>query len=95
VSAMSNQSMRRLTIRASVAARRVVISVIDNGPGVQAPELLFQPFQDRSRKVGLGLYLSRALMRSYSGDLRYEPASEGAVFVVELASGNEADDEPS
>lgn len=95
VSALSNQSMRRLTIRTSVAARRVVISVIDNGPGVQAPELLFQPFQDRSRKVGLGLYLSRALMRSYSGDLRYEPASEGAVFVVELASGNEADDEPS
>jgi two-component system, LuxR family, sensor kinase FixL len=87
--AMANQSVRRLTIRTSVASRRVTISVIDNGPGVQDPELLFKPFQDRSRQVGLGLYLSRALMRSFGGDLHYEATSAGAVFVVELASGNE------
>jgi two-component system, LuxR family, sensor kinase FixL len=90
--AMAHQKVRRLTIQTSVAPKRVSISVIDNGPGVQIPELLFKPFQDRSRHVGLGLYLSRALLRSFGGDLRHEPSSQGAAFVVELAYG--ADEVP-
>jgi hypothetical protein len=30
------------------------------------------------------LYVSRAVIRSYGGDLRYEPTSTGCRFVVEL-----------
>ncbi|RRA47762.1 ATP-binding protein [Acidipila sp. EB88] len=67
-------------------AGRVRITVSDTGPGVPHPEFLFKPFQQQARAAGLGLYLSRALMRSFSGDLRHEPtaAGTGATFVIEL-----------
>ncbi len=75
---------------------KVRIRVCDTGQGVLHPELLFKPFQQQASATGLGLYLSRALMRSFSGELRYEPPSAsrtidhgeslaaGACFVVEL-----------
>ena len=64
---------------------RVSIIVSDTGPGVPHPEFLFKPFQQQARASGLGLYLSRALMRSFSGDLHYAPGAAGATFIVELA----------
>lgn len=33
---------------------------------------------------GLGLYVSRAVVRSYGGKLRFEPTTAGACFVIEL-----------
>ena len=62
----------------------VKIRVMDNGPGVSQPEILFRPFEKRSEKVGFGLYLSRAMMNSFHGDLHYEPSAAGAVFLLEL-----------
>ena len=88
--AMAADTVRRLQITTSVSSGQVLVSVIDTGSGVDHPELLFKPFQQRSKHVGLGLYLSRALMRSFRGDLRYEPTKEGAVFVVELTRAVEA-----
>jgi two-component system sensor kinase FixL len=83
--AMASQTMRRLRVITSMDSGHVFISVVDNGPGLDHPELLFRPFHQKSQRVGLGLYLSRALMRSFRGDLRYQPANQGAVFIVELA----------
>lgn len=84
--ALLGQPQRRLTIDAAAAGNDVVrISLIDTGPGIAHPDLLFRPFQQRSHHVGLGLYLSRALMRSFKGDLRYQPTPRGATFLVELA----------
>ncbi len=44
------------------------------------------------KSTGLGVYLSRALMRSFRGDLRYEPESaercRGSTFIVELSAGS-------
>jgi len=48
--------------------------------------VLFKPFQQNAKSTGLGLYLSRALMRSFGGDLRWEPGREGAIFIVEIAT---------
>ena len=83
-SALADRRIRKLTFATTFDEARVFISVSDTGPGVQHPELLFRPFQQRSRHVGLGLYLSRAMMRSFKGDLRYQPTEKGALFVVEL-----------
>jgi two-component system, LuxR family, sensor kinase FixL len=84
--ALENQTESRVQIMARADDQRVLITVSDNGGGVRNPELLFKPFQQNARATGLGLYLSRALMRSFGGDLRYETGSEGAVFIVEIAS---------
>jgi hypothetical protein len=56
------------------------------------PEHLFRPFQPGAQSTGLGVYLSRALMRSFRGELRYEPeppsgrGQAGSTFVVELST---------
>ena len=60
------------------------VHISDNGPGVPTPEHLFRPFESHAQVTGLGLYLSRAIMSSFRGDLRYEPSARGAHFVVEL-----------
>jgi two-component system sensor kinase FixL len=73
-----------LTISAGLETDSVVVRFADNGPGVGHPERLFQPFQEGAQSTGLGLYVSRAIMRSLGGDLRYEPANPGACFIVEL-----------
>jgi signal transduction histidine kinase len=80
---------RRLTVDSLVVERRVCVSVTDNGPGV-APEIaerLFRPFATTKgrRGTGLGLYISRQLVREAEGDLELEPQSQrGARFVVSL-----------
>ena len=84
--ALANQRDSRVLIKANAEAQRVLITVADNGVGVKNPELLFRPFQQNAKATGLGLYLSRALMRSFGGDLWYEPGGDGAIFVVEIAS---------
>jgi two-component system, LuxR family, sensor kinase FixL len=84
--ALEDQRAPRIRITVVAESQRVRITFADNGRGVQNPELLFRPFQANSKATGLGLYLSRALMRSFGGDLSYEPSDEGASFTVEIAS---------
>lgn len=74
--------------RVFLSARRhghqVLIEVSDNGGGVAHPEHLFQPFQNGPTSSGLGLYLSRAFLRSFGGEINYKPLSGGACFTVTL-----------
>ncbi|MCZ2149871.1 MAG: PAS domain-containing sensor histidine kinase [Bryobacterales bacterium] len=63
---------------------KVSIVIEDSGTGVSDPKRLFEPFQQGAQQVGLGLYLSRAILRSYGGDLRYEDSPQGCRFVAEL-----------
>jgi two-component system sensor kinase FixL len=62
----------------------VEIALADNGPGVKNVAELFRPFGKTKGATGLGLYLSRAMMLSFGGDLRYQPAARGATFVIEM-----------
>ncbi len=83
--ALRSVERRRLRVSVQSEDNRVVVRFADSGPGVAHPESLFQPFQQASDGTGLGLYLSRALARSFAGDLRYEPSPVGSCFAVELA----------
>ena len=81
----------RLCLRVLRKAARVQIVLSDNGPGVRHPEKLFHPFRagaghggSGTGGSGLGLYLSRAMMLSFHGDLRFQPGAQGASFVVEM-----------
>jgi two-component system, LuxR family, sensor kinase FixL len=75
------------TIDVVVTAAPTVISIrfTDSGPGVKSPGKLFQPFQKGAESTGLGLYLSRALLRSFRGELRYDATAPGCSFVIDLA----------
>jgi two-component system, LuxR family, sensor kinase FixL len=85
IRALSKGSNGLLSVTARNAGSQIVVEVADNGGGVAKPEHLFRPFQAGAEATGLGLYLSRAFMRSFGGELRYQPIPDGACFVVNLA----------
>lgn len=82
--AMDGQQYGVLSLVARLQGDQICVEFSDNGVGVSHPELLFQPFQDGAKSSGLGLYLSRALLRSFGGEVRYQPVASGACFVVSL-----------
>jgi two-component system sensor kinase FixL len=72
----------RLRIHAEWSDGRVQVKLCDNGPGVRDADSLFHPFGGGASGSGLGLYLSRAMMLSFHGNLAYEASEVGATFVV-------------
>lgn len=82
--AVQEEDDRELSISVTANDHKVLIRFQDSGPGVRHPEKLFQPFQGSASGSGLGLYVSRLLVRSYNGELSFERQPEGSCFVVEL-----------
>ena len=63
------------------------VEVRDDGPGLDSEqqEHLFEPFYTtKATGTGLGLAVSRELMRSQGGDLLYAAGLQGARFIIEL-----------
>ena len=84
LNALENSTCKEIHVAASMERDLVLVRFRDTGPGVAHPEELFQPFQPGAHSAGLGLYITRALLRSYGGGLRYEPLPAGCCFAVEL-----------
>ena len=84
--AVETSEVRAMSIEVEERAGKVVLSVLDSGGGIANPQHLFVPFQEGADRVGLGLYLSRALMRSFGGDLRHVPTQRGCRFELDLVA---------
>ena len=93
--AMEATVEKQLTISAAVETDSVVIRFEDTGVGVSTPENLFKPFQQRADANGLGLYVSRAILRSFGGELLFEPRTEGCCFAVSLTRIRDRQEAPN
>jgi two-component system C4-dicarboxylate transport sensor histidine kinase DctB len=67
----------------------VTVTVADSGPGVDAPEKVFDPFYSTkevgaSEGMGLGLSISFGIIQSFGGAIRVTNSEKGAVFTIEL-----------
>jgi two-component system sensor kinase FixL len=82
VRALAQKSSPALTVNARLEPDHVLVEFADNGGGVVHPEYLFRPFQDGAESTGLGLYLSRAFLRSFGGEIHYMGLPAGACFTV-------------
>ncbi len=82
--ALENIADPVLTVKVITTPENLQIHVIDNGPGVASPAELFHPFDKPGAGGGFGLYLSKALVNSFRGNLRYQQSSAGATFIIDL-----------
>lgn len=83
-----------LTIRSEVKENKVILYLIDNGPGI--PEYveknIFQIFvtEGKSKGTGLGLFMSKLIVEAHNGQLTYETKrGEGTTFIITLPLINE------
>lgn len=77
----------RINVRLQHDSGNVTVEVHDTGPGLDAEQQdhLFEPFYTtKPSGTGLGLAVSRELMRSQGGDLSYRSSAQGACFIVHL-----------
>jgi signal transduction histidine kinase len=79
----------RVELKLESAARSVLISVEDNGPGISAAQAgkLFQPFVTAAKPMGtgLGLYLCRRYVELMHGEIRLQSLpGQGACFQIRL-----------
>ena len=86
IRALESVEKKALEIRAEIDDDGVLVKVHDSGPGVQNPERLFQPFQMGADAVGLGLFVSRAIVRASDGELYHLPGGPGCTMCVRLRS---------
>lgn len=84
--AMDSAERKRLTISSELQDHIVVIRFEDTGVGIASPYALFKPFQPGANATGLGLYVSRAILRSFGAELKFEPRTQGCCFAVNLAT---------
>ena len=87
--AVQSASVRELHISVEADDRTVMVRFRDTGSGVLSPEHLFEAFQPGADGTGLGLYISRTVVRGYGGELRYEPQPNGSCFAIELQIAEE------
>ena len=83
--ALEPAAQKAIEVAVVPRADGVSIRFSDTGPGVPAGQQIFQPLQKGADATGLGLYLSRAFMRSFQGELRHDAQHAGCSFVLELA----------
>lgn len=80
--AMKATEVKKLRISALLEETHISVRFEDTGIGIANPEDLFRPFRPGSENTGLGLYVSRSIMRSFGGELLYEPRPQGCCFAV-------------
>lgn len=79
---------REIRVASTTEERVVKIVISDSGPGVdaQVASRLFEPFNtSKASGMGMGLALSRSLLRASGGDIQFgTPAATGATFTITL-----------
>jgi signal transduction histidine kinase len=92
--ALRNTPGGRIELLARRDGDSILITHRDSGPGVKSPEDLFQPFKSGVDSAGLGLFVSRAIVRACGGDLTYEPAPEGCTMLIRLQQERDSAEAP-
>lgn len=92
--AISGVASPRITLHCRVDGHWVVLHVQDNGMGI-APEVQGDVFalikSDAARSMGVGLWLSQAVVRAHGGTLDFESLpGQGAVFQLRLSNRHSA-----
>lgn len=91
IDAMEGAADKRIWISVTQTGDTVRLLVRDNGPGLETPEKIFDPFYSTKPvsddSLGLGLSISYGIVQSFGGAIKGENHVEGgAVFTVTLTA---------
>jgi signal transduction histidine kinase len=90
--AMEEQHGGALTIRTTAVAETVTVEFSDNGPGMDNPARVFDPFYTTrpvGQGMGLGLSMCYGIIQEHGGKISCRNREEGgASFVVEFPAAN-------
>lgn len=89
VDAMKGSSSKKIEVKLEKTDHQSFLHVIDNGPGVENPDEIFEMFfttKEYGDGTGLGLPISRKIMESFHGSLDLLESENGAHFVLQLPS---------
>lgn len=87
---MESKKPRRLAVRSERDGDRIVVKIIDNGPGIPDEHLskIFDPFfttKEVGQGTGLGLSIAFGIVQEHGGTITVESnPDEGTSFTVEL-----------
>jgi signal transduction histidine kinase len=88
IDAMKSIQPRMLRVKTQADAGKIIVSVEDNGTGIDPSKLdqLFQPlFTTKANGMGMGLAICRSVIESHEGRIWATPAAgRGSVFQFEL-----------
>ncbi len=76
-----------IEVRTKALAKSVVLTIIDNGPGISEhiQDNLFAPFNTSKEKgLGLGLVIVKEILTDYGGKISVKSSAEGTAFRVEF-----------
>lgn len=71
----------------NAAEKKIILKIIDNGPGISDTQIIFEPFHSTKEKAGFGLGLSiaRKIVLQHKGTIEVESQlGHGATFIVTL-----------
>ncbi len=94
VDAMAGSTRKQIEISLRESANEAQIILRDTGPGLEAPEKIFEPFYTTKTTgsedgMGLGLSISYGIVQSFGGAIKGENhPGGGAVFTVTLPKGD-------
>lgn len=89
IDAMQDSNPRNLKISLGVKEGDAILSVADNGTGIEEPDRVFEPFYTTkelgaSKGLGMGLALSFGITAQFGGQLTCRNLDQGSEFAVTL-----------
>lgn len=87
--AVSNAPERKIVIKTSVEATRLIVSTFDTGPGIpqELEQKVFDPFfttKEVGEGTGLGLSIVYGIIREHGGNISIDTSGTGGHFIIEL-----------
>ena len=85
--AIQNKDNGTILVRVEILDQKLMISVIDNGPGISEADRyrLFEPnFTTKSGGMGLGLAITKSILENYKGEITFTSEKGSTIFCINL-----------
>jgi two-component system sensor kinase FixL len=84
IRALQETAFPRFSLVAYPMGQAVILRFGNNGKPIESTDRLFEPLHSSATSSGLGLFISRAILRTYGGELQYVPEDKGCMFLIQL-----------